>query len=173
LVAGEWRLAKKYLTRLSSSPIYRRWALRRLEYVDRQDKEADQVVHSELIALRSMMPQVPMIGLVQWTEKDVMSSHGDDDIRKATNEVQDVILIYWLAERKLDIFLRLFDIWCELHPNVPIPRHYQEAYLMTGQKKHLQRISPVINSRFMRFRQHQESLEFQGTYWSYWSLRRK
>ena len=193
LANGETALARKYLQIIRRSPFHRRWAERRLAYLDGEDPARS--VAEEVEQIRKRMPK----------ENRLLKTHPDldailldlvfaEDFRTSSDAMQELTLFLLLQQKQLDRFKEYFDFRFQQQEPWEIPVHFQEAILIVSQdpKKAMTdyHLLPSIGERYQWFvdfgRQHGEmkqknplefikrfERQFGDTYWFFYFAVRK
>ena len=173
LLNHEWTVARKYLNLLKKTTFHRHWAERyeRLlatpEAFDLQKAEAaakagkplmDEQMTREFLPIMHMMTYPDRLDgdntLVEmYLLQTFAHGNGDDPL------FQEMTLICALIMKDIDIFWPRFMKFATMHPEIHMPRHYQEAAYLYGHLENKVNIShmpfdqSVIDTyeRFMRF----------------------
>lgn len=173
LLNQEWTVARKYLSLLKKTTFHRHWAERyeRLlatpEAFDLQTAEAaakagkplmDEQMTREFLPIMHMMTYPDRLDgdntLVEmYLLQTFAHGNGDDPL------FQEMTLICALIMKDIDVFWPRFMKFATMHPDIHMPRHYQEAAYLYGHLENKVDIShmPFDQSvrdtyeRFMKF----------------------
>ncbi|GHT09919.1 hypothetical protein FACS1894170_01280 [Planctomycetales bacterium] len=185
-------LARKYLMLLSHSPLHKRWAKDRLQYINDKallDASLANSIDEHLAAVHSIMPKdmraafIPNVPFGSLYIQSILNR----DYASSPESIRQLRLMILLHMNRPQEFLRDFEIWHKNRPNVTekLPVHFQEAILILAQyplrtvPQH--EFSPDILARYQklvafinsRSRTDTSALreQFGDTYWYYALLR--
>ncbi len=173
LLNKEWVVAKKYLDLLAKTTFHRRWAaryaalLRTPEAFDLPALEASVQAGKPLMNDDAMKEFAPIMHLMTYPDRldgdntlvemyllqTFARGNGDDPL------FQEMTLICALYMKDIPLFWPRFMKYASMHPDIHMPRHYQEAAYLYGHLEdkvdisHMPFDQSVRDSyeRFMRF----------------------
>ena len=166
LIAGEIDLASKYINILKKTIYHREWASHYepmladttlIRTSGEFDNQREYYAH-----YRSMLDGDE--GLVEMYLLQYFSQTQNKDSRL----LQETTLVYALQSKDIQLFWPRFFLYAHLHPNQPMPIHYQEAAYLYGNLEHEVDISGMpfddvkIRQRYASFNQMSQSLITQG-----------
>ena len=175
LLNHEWVVARKYLDLLKKTTFHRAWAehyerlLDTPDAFDLQKLEATAQAGAPLLDERDMKEFAPILHMMTYPDRldgdntlvemyllqTFARGNGDDPL------FQEMTLICALIMKDIDIFWPRFMKFATMHPDIHMPRHYQEAAYLYGHLENKVDISrmPFDQSvrdsydRFMQFNQ--------------------
>ncbi len=166
LVAGETDLASKYVNILKKTIYHHTWASHYepmladtalIAQSGEFDNQREYYAH-----FRSMLDGDE--GLVEM----YLLQYFSQTMNKDSRLLQETTLIYALQSKDISLFWPRFFLYAHLHPNEPMPIHYQEAAYLYGNLEHEVDISGMpfddvkIRQRYASFNQISQTLIGQG-----------
>ncbi|MCR5131542.1 MAG: DUF6057 family protein [Prevotella sp.] len=155
LLNGEWNAARKYIGQLKKTTFHRKWAEDMEQLVGHRDKIAQ---HPELGPITHLMHYENRLYSDQGDVEKCIMLHLADlrEVDDPYFQEQALLAALWSANPQ--VFWYHFSRYVKLHPQQPIPIHYQEAaYLfgILGNDPNVDRypIDPSVKGTFSRFDQ--------------------
>ena len=130
IVGGEMDVARKYLEILRTSIYYKDWAERLLPLTDNPKSIKKYPEFDNVIELRDHMGSAldGDNGLVEM----YLLNYFSNTMNKDSKYLQEMTLIYSMVQKDISLFWPRFFLYATLHPNVDMPKHYQEAAYLYG-----------------------------------------
>lgn len=166
MIAGETDLAQKYINILKKTMFYREWAEKYEPFL------SDTTVLFSLPEFanqreyynhyRSMLDGDE--GLVEM----YLLQYFSQTMNKDSRLLQETTLVFALQSKDIQLFWPRFFLYAHMHPNEPMPIHYQEAAYLYGNLEHEIDISGMpfdevkIRQRYDAFNHMSQSLIQQG-----------
>ncbi len=169
----EWAAARKYLDLLKKTTFHRQWAERYERFLDTPDAfdldklEASAKAGKPLLDEQGMKEFAPILHMMTYPDRldgdntlvemyllqTFAKGNGDDPL------FQEMTLICALIMKDIDLFWPRFMKFATMHPELHMPRHYQEAAYLYGHLENKVDISRMpfdqevrdTYERFMRF----------------------
>lgn len=154
ILNGEDQLARKYLGILHQTTFFKRWANNVSKLIGNEELVCE---HPETGFITHMMHYDNRLTSDQgFVEPFLMrclaeSTHADDPV------FQEQVLLASMWTKDVKAFWRHLADYVRLHPNLPLPTHYQEAALLYGSLEGRQMddwpITPTVRESYRQFRQ--------------------
>ena len=173
LLNHEWTVARKYLDLLKKTTFHRQWAERYEKLLDTPEAfdletlEASAKAGKPLLDEQAMKEFAPILHMMTYPDRldgdntlvemyllqTFAKGNGDDPL------FQEMTLICALIMKDIDLFWPRFMKFATMHPELHMPRHYQEAAYLYGHLEDKVDISRMpfdqevrdSYERFMRF----------------------
>ena len=170
LLNREWIVARKYLDLLKKTLFHRQWAehyealIQTPDAFDLRKLEASVKAGKPLLGERDLKEFEPIMHLMSYpnrldgdntlVEMYLMQTfahgNGDDPL------FQEMTLISAMQMKDIDLFWPRFMRYATMHPNIHMPRHYQEAAYLYGHLEDKVNISrmpfdPEVRNSYDRF----------------------
>lgn len=170
LLNREWTVARKYLDLLKKTLFHRQWAehyealIQTPDAFDLRKLEASVKAGKPLLGERDLKEFEPIMHLMSYpnrldgdntlVEMYLMQTfahgNGDDPL------FQEMTLISAMQMKDIDLFWPRFMRYATMHPNIHMPRHYQEAAYLYGHLEDKVNISrmpfdPEVRNSYDRF----------------------
>lgn len=168
LIAGETKLAKKYIELLKSTTFHKEWAEKYEPLTDNIALVGDSTKYPEFAFTKEIYDHCGSVldgdeGLVELYLLNYFS-HTQNKDSKLLNEVT---LNFACICKDIQLFWPRFFLYANLHQGEPMPRIYQEAAFLYGNLEHEVDISKMpfdedIKTRYNGFQQMSQSLLRQG-----------
>lgn len=142
----EWEVARKYLNMLKQTTFHKTWAKRYERYLESPDAfdleklEASVKAGKPLLDEQGMKEFAPIMHLMTYPDRldgdnSLVEMYLIQTFGKGNGEdplFQEMTLIGALYMKDIDHFWPRFMKYATLHPDVKMPRHYQEAAYLYG-----------------------------------------
>lgn len=155
LLNGEWQAARKYISQLKQTTFHRKWAEEMEQLVGHKEKIAQ---HQELGPITHMMHYESQLYADQGNvERCLMANLSrSKEVDDPYFQEQSLLATLWMADSKS--FWYQLGRYLQLHPNQPLPVHYQEAAYLFSQLENLQlpesvMIDSSVKEKYNRFDQ--------------------
>ena len=166
MIAGETDLAQKYINILKKTMFYREWAEKYEPFLSDTTelfKLPEFANQREYYShYRSMLDGDE--GLVEM----YLLQYFSQTMNKDSRLLQETTLVFALQSKDIQLFWPRFFLYAHMHPNEPMPIHYQEAAYLYGNLEHEVDISGMpfdevkIRQRYDAFNHMSQSLIQQG-----------
>lgn len=166
MIAGETDLAQKYINILKKTMFYREWAEKYEPFLSDTTelfKLPEFANQREYYShYRSMLDGDE--GLVEM----YLLQYFSQTMNKDSRLLQETTLVFALQSKDIQLFWPRFFLYAHMHPNEPMPIHYQEAAYLYGNLEHEIDISGMpfdevkIRQRYDAFNHMSQSLIQQG-----------
>lgn len=137
LVNGEQRVARKYIDLLRHTRYYRDWAESMAAFLDDNPKSGQQSSEERLRSDKNFAPIFHMLSYDDELASDnalvehfLMNKFARTNSEDTLYQEQSLIAALWTKD--IQTFWPHFFHYANLHPNVHMPRHYQEAAYLYG-----------------------------------------
>ena len=170
LLNREWAVARKYLNLLRRTTFHRAWAERYAAVLDHPEAMDLRTLETSIQEGKPLLNErltnefVPIMHLMNYrdrldgdnglVEMYLLStfSHGNG----TDPYFQELTLIAALQMKDIDLFWPRFRTYAQMHPNDPMPLHYQEAAYLYGHLENKVNItqmpfSPTVVDTYKRF----------------------
>ena len=137
LVNGEQRVVQKYINLLRHTRYYRDWAESMAAFLDDNPKSGQQSSEERLRSDKDFAPIFHMLSYDDELASDnalvehfLMNKFARTNSEDTLYQEQSLIAALWTKD--IQTFWPHFFHYANLHPNVHMPRHYQEAAYLYG-----------------------------------------
>ena len=155
LLNGEWQVARKYINELKQTTFHKKWA----EQMETLIGKPNQIAQTpEMAPITHMMHYENVLYGDQGFVEECIMKHlaALREVDDPYYQEQQLLASLWMA--KPENFWYHFSRYVNLHPNQPIPIHYQEAaylYSVLEERPDIDKIpvDPSVKEKYSRFDQ--------------------
>ena len=166
LVAGEYELARKYISILKKTLYYKEWA-ERYEPMLENPKLIEESPELSFI-LEYYRHFSNMLDSDEGLVEMYLLNYFSNTMNKDSKQLQVTTLNFALQSKDIEKFWPRFFLYAHLHPGEPMPIHYQEAAYLYGNLEHQVDVSTLpfdqerIINRYAAFQQTSNNWVQQG-----------